>query len=58
MASNSSNSSRKISSEFSSSDAQLVFWVYQWPIADLLSSEHICTQTTTLLAKSFRLDVT
>ena len=39
--------------EFSSSGVQLVFWVVHCPIAAMLSFEHICTEMTTLLAKSF-----
>ena len=41
--------------EFSSSDAQLELWVFQYPIAALLSIEHIWMMA--LLAESFLVSV-
>ena len=39
--------------EFASSDVQPVFWVYPYPITALISSEHIFTWMTALLATCF-----
>ena len=43
--------------ECSSSDVQLEFWVCPYPSTASLSFEHIWTQMTPLLAKSFLLSM-